>query len=197
MHRYALQLAAALALTAASVVTAGAYPPGRSVHSYLGAMTSPTLVAAMKAMPTKINGDAVEAGDLEIKSIWARAMLPGQPTGAGYLTVTNSGAEADRLISASSPAAGRVQIHSMKMKNGIMEMRPVAGGLEIPAGGKIELKPGSFHIMFMDLGKRLEKGGVVPLTLEFQKAGKVKIMMPVEAANAKGAAGSMGGMKMN
>jgi copper(I)-binding protein len=197
IHRHSLQLAAALALTAASAVTAGAYPPAPALHSYLGAIEQPTLTAAMKAMPEKTGGDAVAVGDLEIRWIWTRAMLPGQPVGGGYFAVTNKGRSADRLLSVSTPVAGRAEIHSMAMKDNVMVMRPVEGGLEIPPGGTIELKPGHFHLMFMDVKKPFHEGDTIPVTLEFEHAGKVDIMMPVEAASAKGMHGQMDHMKMN
>jgi copper(I)-binding protein len=113
-------------------------------------------------------------------------MLPGQPAGGGYLTVTNRGGEADRLVSMASPAAGRVEVHSMEVVDGVMVMRPVAGGLDIPAGGAVELKPGGFHLMFMEVGQRYEVGGSVPITLEFEKAGKVDLTLPVKAAAGGG-----------
>ena len=191
IHRYTLQLAAALALTAASAVTAGAYPPAPPLHSYLRAIEQPTLAAAMKPMPDKAGGDTVTAGDIEVGSIWTRAMLPGQPVGGGYFTITNNGKSADRLVSISSPDAGSAEIHSMVMKDNVMVMRQVEGGLEIPAGGRVELKPGHFHLMFMDVKKPFRKGDTVPVTLQFEKAGKVEIEMPVEAPNAKGPPGSM------
>ncbi|MGN6467869.1 MAG: copper chaperone PCu(A)C [Rhizobiaceae bacterium] len=197
IHRYSLQFAAALALTAASAVTAGAYPPTPALHSYLGAIEQPTLAAAMKAMPEKAGDDVVKAGELEISGVWTRAMLPGQPTGGGYLTVSNKGKSADRLLSVSTPDAGRAEIHSMTMKDNVMVMRPVEGGLEIPAGGMVELKPGHFHLMFMDVKKPFRKGDTIAVTLDFEKTGKVEISMPVEAANAKEPHGAMGGMKMN
>jgi len=193
IYRYSLQLAVALALTAASAVTAGAYPPARAQHSYLRVVEQPTLDAAMKAMPDKSGGDTVTVGDLEIGGIWTRAMLPGQPTGGGYFAVTNKGKNGDKLISISTPDAGRAEIHSMTMKDNVMVMRPVEGGLDIPPGGTIELKPGHFHLMFMDVKKPFHEGDAIPVTLEFEHAGKVDITMPVEAAGAKG---SMSGMKM-
>ena len=123
----------------------------------------------------------VEAGDLEIGSFWARAMLPGQPTGGGYLTVTSKGS-GDRLLSASSPAAGKVEVHRMEMANDIMVMRQVEGGLEIPAGGTVELKPGGLHLMFMSPSEPFREGESVPVTLQFERAGSVEIDLPVRAA---------------
>jgi uncharacterized protein YcnI/copper(I)-binding protein len=124
-------------------------------------------------------GDVAAIGDLQVKSAWARAMLPNQPAGGGYLTIVNNGGEADRLVGATSPSAGKVEIHSMEMKDGVMIMRPVEGGLEIPAGGTVELKPGGLHLMFMAVSAPFAEGGTVPVTLEFEKAGTVEIELPV------------------
>jgi len=124
----------------------------------------------------------VEAGDLEIGGFWARAMLPGQPTGGGYLSIASRGG-GDRLLSASSPAAGRVEIHEMKMSGDVMVMRPVEGGVEIPAGGAVELKPGGLHLMFMSPSAPFREGETVKVTLQFEKAGSVEIALPVRAAS--------------
>jgi periplasmic copper chaperone A len=133
------------------------------------------------------HGDApVAIGDLEISGQWARAMLPGQPAGGGYMTISNKGSEPDRLVSITSAAAGRAEIHSMEVVDGVMVMRPAAGGLEIPAGATVELKPGGLHLMFMEVAERFEEGASVPLTLEFEKAGKVDLTLPVKAASGGG-----------
>jgi uncharacterized protein YcnI/copper(I)-binding protein len=124
---------------------------------------------------------AVKAGDLAITSGWARAMLPGQPAGGGYLTVTNNGRTADKLISAASANAGKVEVHTMEVVNDVMVMRPVEGGLDIRAGATVELKPGGLHLMFMAVTEPFKEGGSVPVTLEFEKAGKVEITLPVQA----------------
>ncbi|MGB3390873.1 MAG: DUF1775 domain-containing protein [Pseudaminobacter sp.] len=124
---------------------------------------------------------ATKVGDLEIKAAWARAMLPGQPAGGAYLTVTNSGADADRLVGAASPNAGKVEIHTMSMKDNVMVMRPVEGGLEVPAGASVELKPGGEHLMFMNVTEPFKEGASVPVTLEFEKAGKIALDFPVQA----------------
>lgn len=128
-------------------------------------------------------GAEAELGDLSITGGWARVMLPGQKAGGGYLTVANKGSAADRLVAAASPAAGKVEIHSMTMKGDVMEMRPLADGLEIPAGGTVELQPGGFHLMFLQVAEPFRKGGTVPVTLEFARAGKVDLSLPVEAGN--------------
>jgi copper(I)-binding protein len=152
----------------------------------VGLMTIATLSqAAEQTAP-------VVAGDLEISAAWARAMLPGQPAGGGYLTVTNKGAAADRLTGASSPTAGKVEIHEMKIENDVMIMRPVEGGLEIAPGATVELKPGGFHLMFMKVTEPFAEGGTVPVTLEFEKAGKVEVALPVKTKGGDDHAGHGG-----
>jgi copper(I)-binding protein len=128
--------------------------------------------AAMQPAP-------VVAGDLEISAYRAKAMLPGQPVGGGYLTIANKGAAPDRLIAVTSPSAGMVEIHEMKLVDDVMTMRAVEGGLEIPAGATVELKPGGAHLMFMMVTEPFKEGGEVPVTLEFEKAGKVDIKLAV------------------
>jgi periplasmic copper chaperone A len=121
----------------------------------------------------------VVAGDLEIRAYRAKAMLPGQPVGGGYLTIANKGAAPDRLMTVTSPSAGMVEIHVMEMVNDVMTMRPVDGGLEIPAGATVELKPAGTHLMFMMVTEPFKEGGEVLVTLEFEKAGKVELKLPV------------------
>jgi copper(I)-binding protein len=123
-------------------------------------------------------------GSLEIKQPWARATPKGAPVAGGYMTITNTGTTSDRLIGGSSPAAGRFEIHEMRMINGTMQMRPLSNGLEIPAGQTVELKPGSYHLMFMQLKQPFEKGRRVKGTLIFEKAGAVDVEFAVEAIGA-------------
>jgi periplasmic copper chaperone A len=132
------------------------------------------LWAAAAAQPAP-----VVAGDLEISAYRAKAMLPGQPVGGGYLTIANKGTAPDRLIAVTSPNAHMVEIHEMKTVDDVMTMRPVEGGIEIPAGATVELKPGGTHLMFMMVTEPFKEGGEVPITLEFEKAGKIEIKLPV------------------
>jgi uncharacterized protein YcnI/copper(I)-binding protein len=128
----------------------------------------------------------VTVGDLKISSAFSRAMLPGQPTGGGYFTITNSGTQADRLVSASSSVAGAVSLHSMTMDGNVMQMRPVPDGIEIPAGGTVTLDPNGLHLMFEKVTAPFKAGDVVPVTLTFAKAGKVELALKVGAIGAKG-----------
>ena len=123
-------------------------------------------------------------GALEIGHPWARATPPTAPTGGGYLSVKNTGTEPDRLISASSPAAGAVQVHDMKMEGNVMRMRELDGPLEIKPGETVTLAPGGMHLMMMGLKEPLKQGEKVPLTLVFEKAGKIDVELLVEAMGA-------------
>ena len=123
-------------------------------------------------------------GALEIAHPWARATPPSAPAGGGFLKITNTGATADRLVSVSSPAAALTQIHEMKMDGNVMRMREVEKGLDIPAGGSVTLAPGGLHLMLMDLKGPLKQGTRVPVTLVFEKAGKIDVELAVEAMGA-------------
>lgn len=127
---------------------------------------------------------AVVAGDLAIEAAWTRATPPGANAGGGYVTITNNGSHADRIIGGSSDRAGIVEIHSMEMVGDVMKMRPVAGGLEIPAGETITLKPGGFHVMFMGLESPFVEGESIIVDLTFEQAGDVTLTFPVAAIGA-------------
>ena len=115
----------------------------------------------------------VKAGDLVITQAWSRATPGGAKIAGGYLTIENKGAAPDRLVSGSGDFAGKVEIHEMAMNNGVMTMRPLDKGLAIEPGKTVKLAPGGYHLMLMDLKNPLKQGDKVPLTLEFEKAGKV------------------------
>ena len=123
-------------------------------------------------------------GALEIGHPWARATPPTAPTGGGFLSVKNTGTTPDRLISVSSPAAETVQVHEMKMEGNVMRMREIAGGLEIPPGATVTLAPGGMHLMMMGLKAPLKQGERVPLSLVFEKAGKIDVELAVVAMGA-------------
>ena len=136
-----------------------------------------------------------KAGSLEISDPWSRATPKGSSVAAGYMTIKNTGSTPDRLMSGSSDVAPKVEVHEMKMEDGIAKMRPVKGGLEIKPGETVELKPGSFHVMFVELKKPLTAGEHVKATLVFEKAGKVNVEYDVRAMGAEPAQ-DMPGMKM-
>jgi len=123
-------------------------------------------------------------GALEIGDPWSRATPPTAPTGGGYLSIKNTGTEPDRLISVSSPAAGTVQVHEMKMEGNVMRMREFDSPLEIKPGETVTLAPGGMHLMMMGLKAPLKQGEKVPLTLVFEKAGKIDVELAVVATGA-------------
>lgn len=143
----------------------------------LAVLATPALVSGAGAADTP--AASVKLGDLVISDAFARATLPGAEVGGGYLTIINNGSAPDRLLAATSPSAKKVQLHSMTMVGNVMKMRPVVGGIAIPAGGSVAFTPTGFHIMFMGLNAPFAKGSQIPVTLEFQKAGSVKIGLAV------------------
>jgi len=126
----------------------------------------------------------VKIGDLEIIHPWSRQPLPAAKVGAGFFVIANEGKTDDRLIKATATVSDNVQIHEMAMEDGVMKMKELTEGLVIPAGETIELKPGSFHIMFMDLKERPVEGTAFEGTLTFEKAGTVNVTYEVEAPDA-------------
>lgn len=128
-------------------------------------------------------------GSLEIDNPWLRATPRGASVAGGYMKITNKGSAPDRLIGGSAAIAGHFEVHQMIMDQGVAKMRPVEGGLEIKPGDTVELKPGAFHVMFMDLKQPLEKGQKIKGTLEFEKAGKIDIEYAVEAMGAPSPSG--------
>jgi copper(I)-binding protein len=121
--------------------------------------------------------------DVKIENAWARATPPGAKIGAGYMTIHNSGATADRLVGASSPAARKVEPHVTVRDGDISRMRAVPG-YDVPANGTFQLTPGGSHLMLMDLKAPLKEGERVPLVLKFQRAGEVKVELEVRALGA-------------
>lgn len=121
---------------------------------------------------------ASHAQSIVIDKAVARATVGKMPNGAAFLQIENNGAD-DVLLSASSAAAAKVEIHTMSMDGNVMKMRAL-DQLELKAGQKIEMKPGSgVHIMLMGLKKPLTVGDKFPLTLNFRKAGKVETSVEV------------------
>jgi copper(I)-binding protein len=153
------------------------------------------LGAYLSSAPAR--ADEVKVGDLVISQAWSRATPKGAKTGGGYLTIENKGSAADRLIGGSADFAGSVQVHEMSMDNGVMKMRPVENGLTIDPGKTVKLAPGGYHLMIMDLRASLKQGDKVPVTLEFEKAGKVTVSLDVEGVGAQGpSSGGKTEMKM-
>ena len=125
------------------------------------------------------------AGALKIVHPWSRATPNGAKVAGGYLSVTNTGTEPDTLTGASLAAAGRAELHRMSMEGDVMKMAPVEGGLVIRPGETITLKPGGYHLMFLDLKASLRQGEMARGALTFEKAGSVPVEFEVEGIAAK------------
>ena len=125
---------------------------------------------------------------LHIDHPLARATPPGARAADAFLSVENKGATPDRLIAASSPVAEIVEVHETTMDGGVMRMRAIPG-IDINARSKVDLKPGGYHIMLMELKQPLKVGDRFPLTLTFEKAGKIEVLVWVEGMASKGGVG--------
>lgn len=158
------------------------------MNRVFNAFSAAALLAAMSFSQASAHCENVNGGeegcvvlgtvvldDLELADPWARVMQPGQQAGGGYLEITNRGTEADRLVHASAPRAARTEIHSMEIVDDVMTMRPVEGGLEVPAGETLSLRPGGYHVMFIGVADPFEVGEVIDVTLEFEHAGRVEL----------------------
>lgn len=159
-----------------------------------------SLAFALSLVAAPALAQEIKAGDLTIVQPWARATPKGADVGGGYLEIRNAGAAPDRLTGGSADFAG-VEVHQMKMDKGVMTMREVTGGLEIPAHGAVKLAPSGYHLMFTGLKHALVKGESVKATLTFEHAGAVIVEFPVQGIGASGpTAGAkddgMKGMKM-
>ncbi len=137
------------------------------------------LAALLLASPTAAHD--VTVGDITIDHPWARPNLPNRPT-AAYATITNAGAEADRLIAATSPAFGAIELHTTKKVGDVMKMEQVTA-IDAAAGETVTLAPGGLHIMLFDAAESFQEGDSFPLTLTFETAGEVEVTVKVEKTN--------------
>lgn len=133
------------------------------------------------------SGHGVKLGNLEISTPWTRATVKSAKVGGGFITIKNNGADDDQLVSGSANFTDRVELHEMKLVDDVMRMRPLAGGITIPAGGEVTLKPGGQHLMFLGLKEPLKEGAKVPVSLRFEKAGEVSISFKIKGLAAKSA----------
>lgn len=130
-----------------------------------------------------------QAGAITVEAPWSRATPGGARVAGGYLKVTNSGPTADRLIGGTFSASGRFELHEMSVVEGTMRMRPLASGIEIPAGQTVELTPGGLHAMFPQLHRQLKEGERVKGTLIFEHAGTIEVEYQVRGMGAQAPAG--------
>ena len=151
------------------------------------------VIAMLSSLAAPVCAEEVKAGDLVITQAWSRATPGGAKIGGGYLTIENKGATADRLIGGSADIAGKIEVHEMTMKDGVMTMRPLDKGLSIEPGKTVKLAPGGYHLMMFDLKSPLKQGEKLPVTLDFEKAGKVKVSLDVAGVGAQGPGNAVGG----
>jgi periplasmic copper chaperone A len=172
-----------------------AMTPIRRTARLGGLLVAALFVASLAA------GCSSGSGSIKVTEPWARASSAMAAAGAAYMKIENTGSAVDALIGAASPAARTVEVHetvamesavpsdgmgmespmpsaSGDMGGGMMGMQPIAR-LEIPAGGTVELKPGSYHIMLIDLNRELKAGDTIEISLTFEKAGTVKVTAEV------------------
>ena len=150
------------------------------------------LLAAALVFGQAAVANPVDAGDLRIAQPFARPSVASQKAGAAYLTIDNRGSKADKLIGASTPVAASVELHTMHMDGNIMRMREVTA-IELQPGAKLAMKPGDgYHLMLMGLKQPLKAGDKFPLTLNFERAGKVEVSVDVGEPGKAGAAKAAG-----
>ena len=153
-------------------------------HALLAAILLSSLTSAGNAQPMPGSQQGIA-----VSNAWARASAGAATTGAAYFTITDN-ASADRLIGASTPVAGKAELHESRNENGVMQMRAVPS-LPLEPGKSVTLAPGGYHVMLMELKQPLKVGDSFPLTLTFEKAQAITVQVKIGAA---GAAAPMQGM---
>jgi copper(I)-binding protein len=142
-------------------------------------MTTKTLIIAAALL-----AGTAYAQTVDVKDAWVRTSVPGQKATGAFMKLTAK--DGAKLVAASSPVAGVTEVHEMKMEGDVMKMKAVAGGLDLPVGKTVELKPGGYHVMLMDLKAALPKDSTIPLTLVFKDAkgveSRLELKVPVAAA---------------
>ena len=144
-------------------------------------------VALLLGASSLASAHGYKAGALEVGHPWSRATPPGAKVAAGYLSIKNNGDTADRLVAVSSAISDKGELHQMSVDptSGVMTMRPVEGGIEIPAGETVTLEPGNYHLMFVGLKQPAKQGERFKGTLTFEHAGSVEVDYAVEAIGGK------------
>lgn len=163
--------------------------PGQDPHALKAPAPGVMLVQAADKPMAMSMGKTFKAGAITVEAPWARATPGGARVAGGFMKITNTGSEPDRLTGGTLPIAGAVEVHEMTMDNNIMKMRRLDKGLEIKPGQTVELKPGGYHIMFTGLTGGLQAGQTVKGTLVFEKAGTVDVEYTVAPVGAQAPAG--------
>jgi copper(I)-binding protein len=148
-----------------------------------------TLLIASVLVTTSViaDNDEIKLGSLKIEDAKARATVPAQKMSGGFMKIENKGG-ADKLLAASSSVSKTMELHAMSMEGNVMKMREIKA-IEIPANGKVELKSGGLHLMFIDLKEQLKPGSTIKVKLKFEKAGEVEVPFKVMGHPAHGEPG--------
>ncbi len=139
-------------------------------------------LAALLAFALPSFAHEYKVGELTIDHPWSRELPPNAPAGAAYFTLHNQGSQADRLIGASTARAQKSELHTHVHQDGLMKMQQIPA-VDIPAKGEVVFQPGGNHVMLFGLDQPLKVGEKFPLTLEFEKAGKIEVQVQVETAD--------------
>jgi copper(I)-binding protein len=161
--------------------------PGSIIDDQQGTFMTRKLVRLIFAAALGLQVASMASAQTAVTDAWIRATVAQQQTTGMFARIAS--VQGGRVVSASSPVAGMVEIHEMAMEGNVMKMRAIAGGLELPAGKTVELKPGGYHVMLMDLRQQLKEGETVPITFVVEgKDGKresVEVKAPVRALTAQ------------
>lgn len=150
-------------------------------------LLSAVMVATAFVAGSVMADDDIKIGSLKIEDAKARATVPAQKMSGGFMKIENKGG-ADKLLAASSSVSKTMELHTMSMEGNVMKMREIKA-IEIPANGKVELKPGGLHLMFIDLKEQLKPGSTIKVKLKFEKAGEVEVPFKVMSHPAHGEPG--------
>ena len=154
---------------------------------FLTTLLSCTLL--MTACSASSADNTHDIGKLRVSDVWAKATPPQARVAGGYLSVQNRGDAADKLLRVESAAAASVEIHEMSDVGGVARMREVTNGVELPAGSTTTLKPGGYHLMFIEPKQPFVEGQTIKATLVFEKAGSLPVVFDVRPRAASGSSG--------
>ena len=140
------------------------------------------ILSALLLPLTSISAHEYRVGDIVVDHPWARPLPSVSVNGAAYIKIHNMG-ESDRLVSARSPAAEHVEVHTHLHENGVMKMRKLEG-LDVPKGETVMFKPGGLHLMLLGLTQPLVEGESFPVTLQFEKSGALEVVVKIEQPEA-------------
>ena len=154
---------------------------------YMKKLLSAAMVATAFLAGSVMADDDIKLGSLKIEDAKARATVPAQKMSGGFMKIENKGG-ADKLVAASSSVSKTMELHTMSMEGNVMKMREIKA-IEIPANGKVELKSGGLHLMFIDLKEQLKPGSTIKVKLKFEKAGEVEVPFKVMGHPAHGEPG--------